>query len=293
MATKENTSVEETLRYGISALSTEYREYAEPDELMVQTVDGKIFYKRADGQIVTEVPRYTKNDLIMDMVRTRAVITIPETYYIGYHILRIAEKNDISDPAKQDVGLSAASFPVNDVENGFFLRVRGNSLMDGAMSFIRAIYETRYPEDSKSTYDISIEVEVTTSGGASVSTIQCGYNELTFVKLDVEEAYSFKILSIQYPKLYNAIQILTPQERDALNSMIMNTKFESAVIDLVRFIDTIQDAPVYMNGGQIVLGYILPYTEFERISQTVYSENIVVVSNEKPDYACLWAKTVE
>lgn len=295
MANKSYTEMDDKLRYGISALSTEYRDYAEPDELMVRTRDGKIFYKRADGQIVTEVQDYRKNDILTDMIRTGADLSHPENSYIAYHILDISGKTSMSSSDKVDVGLSESEFDVPAGINGFFIRVRGNKLTDGAVSFIRSIYEARYPDDAKTSLDVSIELNVRmeTTGEESNVTIHCNFNELSYVKLDMEDSYTISIASIQYPKLYNALRTLTDEERNALNSMVMNTKFEGAIIDLVRFVTDVSKSLIYKNDGQVMLGFIFPYTELETEMHTTNAENLFVVSEEQPDYPCLWAHVVK
>lgn len=294
MANKVYTEMDDKLRYGISALSTEYRDVSEPDELMVRTRDGKIFYKRADGQIVTEVQDYGKNEILSDVVRTGADLTHPDNSYIAYHILDITGKTSMSSADKVDVGLSETEFDVPTGVSGLFIRIRGNKLTNGAVSFIRAIYEARYPDDAKTTPEVSIglKVKVESTGVESDVSIHCNFDELSYVKIDMEEAYTVRIVSIQYPKLYNALKILTNEELNALNSMVMNTKFEGAVIDLVRFVMDVSKSPIYKNDGQIALGFILPYKDLETEMQATNIEHIFTVSEEQPDYPCLWAKVV-
>ena len=57
-----------TLGFGISALGLENRQYAANDELLVDRHDGKMYYKRSDGIILSEIKDYTRDDLASSLL---------------------------------------------------------------------------------------------------------------------------------------------------------------------------------------------------------------------------------
>ena len=66
----------DNLRLGISALDLTHYSYAENDELMTRGTDGKMFYKRPDGNIVAYDSTEYNKDEIVSAIKNATGVTI-------------------------------------------------------------------------------------------------------------------------------------------------------------------------------------------------------------------------
>ena len=89
------------MRYGISALSMEYREEATNDEILLDPQTGKPYYKREeDGQIVSfDDLSYSQNELPLAMntaiMNQSLSVTTTSTDFVVYNTIDVAGKIDL------------------------------------------------------------------------------------------------------------------------------------------------------------------------------------------------------
>lgn len=284
-----NEVLNDDLRYGISALATVHRDIAEPDELLVHMNDGKMFYKRVDGQIVTAVHNYDRKSLLSDMLRTNVNIDLPNNTYVSYHTLDISGTNDLSQVNQMNLNIEEIEFKVPSGMHGFFVRIRGNEITNSAVNLVKAIYSTTGPYDKDA--EVGLVIGLTTSDSDSELTIPCEFNTLTYIPFENDEEYTIRIKAISYPKISTALNVLTDEQKAALVRMNMNNeKFESAIIDIVTFITDVATLPIYKDEGKVSMQMLFPMETLVNESHTSGSAGGIVFSKEAPDYPCLWAK---
>ena len=287
-----NEVLNDDLRYGISALATEYRDIAEPDELLVHMKDGKMFYKRVDGQIVTAIHNYDRKSLLNDILETDASIDLPNNTYVSYHTLDISGTNDFSQVNPMNLNIEEIEFKVPMGMHGFFVRIRGNEITNSAVNLIKAIYSTIGPYDKDP--EVALVIGLSTFDTDSEITIPCNFNTLTYIPFENDEEYTIRIKAISYPKINSALNMLTDEQKAALIQMNMNNeKFESAIIDMVTFVTDVATLPIYKDEGKVSMQMLFPIETLVNESHTSGSAGGIVFSNEAPDYPCLWAKPRE
>ena len=198
--------LDEQLRYGISALDLKYKEYSVKDELLVNGHDGKMFYKReSDGQIVTsDNLEYNKDELISainDTLSSNEKIPVLPTDYIVYNTIDIAEKNSILSSGISELNLTH-SFPIQKVNSGFFIRIRGNNTTNAIVSKLTNDYKSKHPDDETSSVLIKITISESGTDYSEEKMIGVDFDTLTFVKLSPSSPnctrYNVIINSIEY-----------------------------------------------------------------------------------------------
>ena len=287
-----NEVLNDDLRYGISALATEHRDIAEPDELLVHMHDGKMFYKRVDGQIVTAIHNYDRKSLLNDMLGTDVNIDLPNNTYVSYHTLDIAGTNDLSQVNPMNLNTEEIEFKVPVGMHGFFIKVRGNEITNSAVTLVKAIYNTTGPYDKDS--EVALVIGLSTADTDSEISIPCDFNTLTYIPFENDEEYTIRIKAVSYPKISTALNALTDEQRAALVRMNMNNeKFESAVIDIVTFVTDVATLPIYKDEGKVSMQMLFPMETLVNESHTSGSAGGLVFSDEVPNYPCLWAKPRE
>lgn len=285
---------ENKLRYGISALDLKYKEYSDNDELMVNGPNGKMYYKREDGQIVSyDNLEYNKQSLVLALNGAIASSDIKihpsENDYIIYHTIDISGKNDILSDTATEFNFES-SFSISKSVKAFFIRVRGNNNTNSVVSFIESFMNDE--ESVKFTFTIkaigdtenSVDVE---SGGM--------FNDLLLVKIpdiNVENItrYEVKIKSIKFnvKPTYNNLVDLQKELIDVVNNN--NVKFEADGIDVISYLDDMSLAIIVSDVDKIKLFSI--YTVYDINSEKIETEP-VVISKELPDHKCLWVKIKE
>lgn len=268
--------MDQEMRYGISALSTEHHKVAEPDELMVRTQDGQMFYKREDGQIVTAVKDYDRKSLVSDLISTGINIDLSKNQYIAYHTVDIAGVNTLIDAEVQPLDLDEVKFYLPETENCLCIRVRGNDVTNATVAYMKALTEDTEEDD----------VIITLSTGDE---IKCQFNKLTLVRLSSAGIVTIK--SIQFPAIAKAYESLDVGQKNTIGAMNMNNdKYEAAVIDVVELITDASKIPLYKNNGVVALKMLFPV-------EAIIDENLslsgggIVISDTQPDHPCIWAKT--
>lgn len=281
----------EKLRYGISALDMAYKEDAEKDELLVRGHNGKMFYKReSDGQIVGyDTLEYDKESLISAIngaiTKSKAVLETVESDYIAYHTLDLTEKNVV--PSNTALAMNYSSKFKTSKTKGFFTRIRGTKNTNALISFIESL--------STKDYTVKIDFEVTNIGGTvTTKTISANgkFNELMFVDLSVFTdnnitGYIIKVKSILID-VKSEYDSLSDEKKEALMSLNDgNTKIEASVIDLITYVNDMDNLIIHEDGERIGLEQLLSIASIN--SETV-EVSPMVVSEDKPDHACVWAQ---
>ena len=277
------------IRYGVSALDMKYRDDAQPDELLVRSKNGQMFYKRDDGQIVTTGNDYTKETLYRDLFNGKPLGKYLDSDYIVYNLIDIAGMTKMSLSSAQSIALGVG-FPISKNEDGFYVRIRGNDITNAAISFIRNAYLSR---NSSEEYDVELTVAITTGATTKTSTIQCNFNELTLIENEVAENSILEIKSIKYPLISTAISSLTNSQLESVKELNYgNEDFEAAFIDLVTFSSDLYQTTLHNTEDNVRLGFVLPITDYTEFT-TKNNGVPIVVSKEKPSFRCLWIQELE
>lgn len=290
--------LDEQLRYGISALDLKYKEYSVKDELLVNGHDGKMFYKReSDGQIVTsDNLEYNKDELISainDTLSSNEKIPVLPTDYIVYNTIDIAEKNSILSSGISELNLTH-SFPIQKVNSGFFIRIRGNNTTNAIVSKLTNDYKSKHPDDETSSVLIKITISESSTDYSEEKMIGVDFDTLTFVKLSPSSpnctGYNVIINSIEYTTIklaYNS----SLHKNDMINLNYGNInddglcRLEADMIDFIYYVDNINDIIISDEDEGIKLQYTLPVSDTDK--------DIFVLSDKKPNHKCLWAKIIE
>lgn len=115
--TNTTTSIDDKMRYGISALDSSYHSHAVDDELMVDGASGKMLYKRAsDGLVVShDDTTYSKEDLVEKIIElTNESINLSDEkllILLSENVDIIYRSIDIKDLKILGGGNSTTNFP--------------------------------------------------------------------------------------------------------------------------------------------------------------------------------------
>ena len=127
----------DNLRLGISALDLTHYSYAENDELMTRGTDGKMFYKRPDGNIVAyDSTEYNKDEIvsaIKNATNTSSAWSSPSEDYIAYYTFSMAGKNITTSTT---IALTVPEIKAATNSNGIFIRLKPNNTASAVLAFI-------------------------------------------------------------------------------------------------------------------------------------------------------------
>lgn len=277
--------INDKLRYGISALDLEHRDYATNDELLVHGQDGKIYYKRPDGQIVSyDNNDYTKETLINATKTALSIspvnINPSESDYLVYHTINISGTNNILSDNSHTVPDN--SFHISPNEHGFFIRVRGNGATNTCMEYME------YSDTSSGM--VTVTYRITTGGVSEDHTIDVVFNKLTLIPISNSNmTTTVTIVSINFSKVnsvYNSYDYATKNNLVALN---LNEKFEADSIDVVTYIDDVTRIDI----SSTELIKFQNVVSIETINTEYSGSEAFIISKDKPTYKCIWGKILD
>lgn len=273
------------IRYGVSVLDMQYKNYAQDDEVMIKGQTGQMFYKRSDGQIVTYGSDYNKDSLYSALMNATKLNNHKSDDYLVYHIIDTPSGAYINDTSEVSLNVSK-NFPLSSNEAGIYVRVHGNDATNAAMAAARSIYLT------KNTLNGENDVQIKGTVNGKAITINCKFNELTFVPIDTTGNPSLVINSISYPVLSKAIASLTPEQFDVVQLLNYgNDKFEATSIDLITFVSDVVSV-FNKSDEKVKLGLIDTMVMYG--NYTIQDKNIpIILSKEKPNFNCMWAQELD
>lgn len=286
---------ENELRYGISALDLKHKDYAVNDELMVSGQNGEMFYKREDGQIVTSPgQKYNKNDLINsinEVFMTHNEVTVSDGDYIVYNTIDVAGGMNLISSETYTLG-EESTFTTNKPSSGVFIRIRGNSATNSAMSYLQSKYMSSHSEVLPV---VSVVLDVTELGTGINRKISMNtdFDTLDFVNLypgisPTAECtgYQIKIESVKFPMVESAYNGLSDTEKSLLSELNYgNTRLEADSIDFIYYTSDVKDPIIYNETDRVKLNYVIPAKETNR--------DQFVISASQPSHKCMWAKVIE
>lgn len=297
------------LRYGISALDMSNVSNAINDELLVQGVNGKIFYKREeDGQVVSyDSIEYNKESLIYAITTALAIekvaVTLSGNDFVTYNTIDISGKTNILEDSSYALSLNR-NFHTLSEKSGFLLRVRGNSVTNAALSFLELYAHEQSINDSKFlvTIDITEESEDGSVLNQYTDVIELTYNTLKYVALSKKNAdcvrFGVKLVSIIHPTSKESFNSL-PEDRktEILNLTNNNPKLESDFVDIISFCDKTSDVIIYDANDCIQLVSLVSIQEIIDVmnsrgggSSGPVNGQGVIVSMSDPGVSCIWGE---
>ena len=284
---------EKELRYGISALSTEYLEYAEDDEILIRN-DGKIFYKRQDGQVVSyDTHDFNRETLSVSMntalTKTgESFIDLVDTDSVLYSKIDLINLTNILDSRQQVFGRDYI-FKVSPNEPGMYIRARGTATLNGVMEFIRSYWLAKNP-NTMNINPITIYIKLTASDNTTTTmTVSCNIDELVYVKFALENVVEVQIVGI----LFNYLEMYESIPAEMRNQLIQindsNAKYELTCFDVITYINNLDNA--ILNSKENKINMVSAVIGVE--AETVGDQLGIVVSKTKPTFPCVWAKVLD
>ena len=241
------------MRFGVSALDLKYKSVAEPDELMVRETDGKIFYKRADGHIVSGGIDYDADTLVEAMACVDD--TAEPDAFIAHHIIDIAGRNDLNVKVPTELNI-ATKFVVLDAKDGFYFRVHGDTVTNNAVTIMRTMYDLN---NHTTDPEVSVVLEVEHNGAITEYTVEMKFNQLIRFSLDIEDMVTVRVKSICYPKIFEMFATLNTNLLNSLRQPNLdNDAFEAAYIDFVTIVADFDETPIFAEDGNVRLNMLIP-----------------------------------
>lgn len=293
-------------RYGISALDLGYKEYAQNDELMVRGDDGRMYYKRTDGTIVS----FSDKDLTESQVINQTMgvlmgiddLTLPADEYIVYRTFDTTGKLDLV--SSTDVAISRGATLSKNVP-GFFFRIRGNDAVSSAAAIMKAIYANKVPDGTDS--EVTATITVSNNGANQQTlTVNTHLDVLTYVAFPTFDGeitnYTVKIASVSFPRYkaaYAAAGELEKQTIDKINNS--NSKYEINAIDFIGYANTIASLADDVTTDTAIKTVTLSseaskiFTEQNKAVADIggVSKSGFIISKENPMTECVWGKIVD
>lgn len=293
-------------RYGISALDLEYKEYAQNDELMVRGDDGRMYYKRTDGTIVS----FSDRDLTEAQVISQTMgvlmgiddLTLPADEYIVYRTFDTTGKLDLV--SSTDVAISRGAILSKNV-HGFFFRIRGNDAVSSAAAIMKAIYANKVPDGTDS--EVVATITVSNNGANQQTlTINTHLDVLTYVAFPAFEGnlinYTVSIASVSFPRYkaaYAAAGEIEKKTIDKINNG--NGKYEINCIDFIGYANTIASLADDVTTDTSIKTVTLSseatkiFTEQNKAVSDIggVSKSGFIISKNNPMTECVWGKIVE
>lgn len=293
-------------RYGISALDLGYKDYAQNDELMVHGDDGRIYYKRTDGTIVS----YSDKDLTESQVvdKTMGVLlgidglTLPENEYIVYRTFDTTGKLDLV--TSTDVAISRGATLSKNVP-GFFFRIRGNDAVSSSAAIMKAVYANKVTDGSDA--EVSVKINVSNNGAnQQTMTINTHLDTLTYVKFPAFTGtltnYIVTIASVSFPMFKAAYTAAGEAHKVTILKVNHgNEKFEVNCIDFIGYASSIAALADEVTDDVSIKSVTLS-TEASKVYAKENSavanaggipKTAFVISKDKPTSECVWGKIVE
>ena len=293
-------------RYGISALELGYKEYAQNDELMVRGDDGRMYYKRTDGTIVS----FSDRDLTEAQVISQTMgvlmgiddLTLPDDEYIVYRTFDTTGKLDLV--SSTDVAIGRGAILSKNVP-GFFFRIRGNDAVSSAAAIMKAIYANKVPDGTDS--EVVATITVSNNGANQKTlTINTHLDVLTYVAFPAFDGnltnYTVNIASVSFPRYkaaYAAAGEIEKKTIDKINNG--NGKYEINCIDFIGYENTIASLADDVTTDTSIKTVTLSseatkiFTEQNKAVSDIggVSKSGFIISKNNPMTECVWGKIVE
>lgn len=283
----------DNLRLGISALDLTHFSYAENDELMTRGTDGKMFYKRPDGNIVAyDSTEYNKDEIvsaIKNATNTSSAWSSPSEDYIAYYTFSMAGKNITTSTT---IALTVPEIKAAANSNGIFIRLKPNNTASAVLAFI----DTYRRSTSETLTDFAtVTYSVTVNGTTTEKTAPVGIDKVAFIPFgNTEEAnntITIRITAINFANLKIAIDAI-PYEtlEDAKMANFSNAKLEIDRMDIITYVE---DSSEIKLGTLPSSGFEFKYSFPVSIINDEYSvSDGIVISEDKPTYKCIWGKVI-
>lgn len=285
------------LRFGISALDLSHRNISEPDELMVRSVDGKIFYKRLDGQIVSDDNKdFDKLTLENIIYKSGAIANTLNSHFMIYNIINIANRSTMNHAELKSLGIEPMFITCNP-ETGFWIRIRGSEETNAAVTAALTSYNKLYPDNDLN--EVSLKIQVSTPNSIQELVYTIKYNELVFIPIPdtfktAKNPLLVTILGIGYPKISQAFKSINPALMNKLMKMNYdNTFFEPDRLDIVSYTEDITSDIIYNESEYNHLKMIIPVTQLiYDVQSSLSGGSGIVIQEEQPEYECIWGQPI-
>lgn len=254
------------IRYGISALSMKYLSHAVNDEILIDEVNGKIYYKRPDGVIVSfDALDFDKNSIVSGVriaLKNYKDAVISANDNLIYY--KLPFNHNLATNGKINISADTTKHLVSGNTHGFFIRVRGNNVINTVMAYLTS----RLHVDNKIADYNTVTVEYKAFSGTSTTgttmTTKVNFNKLTYVPITGRSTTTdlrIQITGITFTGIQNAINDRTIISEAVLNELKAlnnnNNLFETEMVDLMYFIPRsikgMDDSTIKKNKMELVL----------------------------------------
>ena len=276
----------EVVRYGVSLLDMKYKSDAQNDEVLIRGQDGRLYYKRDDGQIVSHDFDYTKNSLYDNLNNTRWLQKLNTTDFLVYNTIDITGVAKLTSTVTKSLNLGV-EFPISKNEDGFYLRIHGNEETNNIVSLAKKIYLKTHTTTAK---DVTIIIAIKQGETSSNVTVKVNFNELTFIPVTITEDATISIVSVKMVLVATVLSALSDKEKEIINEINFgNTSLEASCIDLVTFTSDVDTVVVKDDESKVRLNLIGELSDYLAYS---VKNNVIpfVISKDKPNFKCIWAQ---
>lgn len=261
MATKND-----NIRYGVSALSMKYLSYAVNDEILIDEVNGKIYYKRPDGVIVSfDALDFDKNSIVSGVriaLKKHKDAIISANDNLVYY--KLPFNHNIATNGKISITNDTAKHLVSGNTHGFFIRVRGNNIINTVMAYLTSRLHVDNKISDYNTVTIEYKVYSGSSSTGTNMTTNVNFNKLTYVPITGRSTANdlrIQITGITFTGIQDAINDRTVISEEVLNELKAlnngNALFETEMVDLMYFVPRsdkgIDDSTIKKNKMELVL----------------------------------------
>lgn len=250
------------IRYGISALMTDYYKQAEIDELMVDKSTGKIYYKREDGRVVSTSENIEHNRLCNSIAmsfHSNEIESNPSDYVL-YHIFDTSEKINMLSNDVIDLG-NDKEFVISKDVNGFFIRLHGTEEINVSVAVVDALSSPSVLKPSVAKFSFYL---IKDGGVTSLETMDVPFNVLVFIPLENDTTKDMKIVpkSIQYENFSSSYEALSDEKKGQLKVLNLgNETFKVDVMDLITFAASIGSTTIATEDRTLLLHSIISMEE--------------------------------
>lgn len=304
----ENINNSEVLRYGISALDLSHKNFAENDELMIDSKSGKIYYKRPDGYIISADDNdYSPHELLDEIkkINQQNPLSMDLKHLFNCHLkyftINLSGVNIKTTTSYTPFTSFSDNFKMHCRLNRIYFRIRGSNEVNKIMSII----ESNNNYNGRCRVYGKIEYNTKNSSNAIIQTgVQSSesvrFNKLS--KLDFNVDISDASAQINNFFLFNVegIGCAINNDYNALNTNGIldeinnnNSTLEPTFLDIIIITNDNCDN-AYINGqdNRCTLKYSLKVNDILNIfDKDSVSFNVFYGSNKPRENKCIWIDT--
>ena len=267
------------VRYGISALATDYYNYSIEDELMVARSTGKMYYKREDGRVVSYDGNIDQNSLCnsIELAFSDNGITPNVNDYVVYHLINTSDLINMRSDTAFSIGIED-TFPITYHVNGFMVRLHSTDEANAAVAIIDGLTKSLISNPTSAEF----KYKVYKSGGVIESrVVDVPFNRLCFIPIENTGSsdVSIQLDSVKFKNFGTAYDSYISTEKKYMLRMLNyetsqfgEEKYYTNTIDFITFASSLSSVPIIAGNRTLVLNSVISMADVDDYTK-VYSNN--------------------